>query len=325
MTSGTLNINQQANTFSGNITVDGSASVLSIVGSSLGTYASSNPLGTFTAGSFKTVTLTNGGTFNLASLNYNVNTTGTNIGAGQVFMIGTGGGTFNVASGSLFTLDDGIGAGTLATNAELQGTGDLTKTGQGILSLGNGTTNFSTFTGNFFIKDGTLKTGNATAIFTNVTLGSATTNGTLDINSFGSTITGLYVATGATASLQIVGNSSTTGGGVLNLNVSGTDLFSGVIQNIIGAGTKTTGISMIGTGSLVLTGANTYTGGTNVQSGTVQLAGGDNRLATGSVITLGNGSASAKLILGGDSTGGCKVCSVKGFSLAMHAPLGAAE
>ena len=302
VTSGTLNINQQANTFSGNVTVDGSSSILSIVGNSGGTYTTSNPLGTFTAGSFKTVTLTNGGTFNLASLNYNVNTTGTNIGAGQVFMIGTGGGTFNVASGSLFTLDDGTGAGTASTNAELQGTGDLTKTGQGILSLGNGTTNFSTFTGNFFIKDGTLKTGNATAIFSNVTLGSATTNGTLDIDGFGSTITGLFVAAGATSASQIVGNSSATAA-VLNLNVSGTDLFSGVIQNVIGAGTKTTGISMIGTGSLILTGANTYTGGTNVQSGSIQLAGGDNRLAAGSVVTLGNGSASAKLIIGGDATG----------------------
>jgi len=303
VTSGTLNINQQANTFTGNITVDGSTSVLSIVGNAAGTYTTSNPLGTFTANNFKTVTLTNGGTFSLASQNYNVNTTSTNIGAGQVFMIGTGGGTFNVASGSLFTLDDGTGAGTASTNAELQGTGDLTKTGQGILSLGNGTSNFSNFTGNFFIKEGTLKTGDATAIFSNVTLGSATTNGTLDINSFGSTITGLFVASGATASSQIVGNSSTTAGGVLNLNVSGTDLFSGVIQNIVSTGTKTTGISMIGTGSLVLTGANTYTGGTNVQNGSVQLAGGDNRLATGSVVTLGNGSASAKLSIGGDPTG----------------------
>ena len=218
-------------------------------------------------------------------------------------MIGTGGGTFNVASGSLLTLDDGTGAGTAATNAELQGTGDLTKTGAGTLSLGSGSSNFSTFTGNFFIKEGTLKTGDATAIFSNVTLGSATTNGTLDINSFGSTITGLFVASGATAASQIVGNSSTTAGGVLNLNVSGTDLFSGVIQNVVGAGTKTTGITMSGAGSLILTGANTYTGGTNVQNGSVRLAGGDNRLAAGGVVTLGTGAASGKLIIGGDATG----------------------
>ena len=303
VTSGTLNINQQANTFTGNITVDGSASVLSIVGNASGTYTTSNPLGTLGGGVFKTVTLTNGGTFSVASLNYNDNAVSTtNIGAGQVFQIGTGGGTFNVASGSLLTLDDGSGAGTAAANAELQGTGDLTKTGAGTLSLGNSASNFSAFTGNFFIKEGILKTGNANAIFTNVTLGSATTNGTLDINSFGSTITGLFVASGANASSQIVGNSSTTAG-VLNLNVSGTDLFSGVIQNILGSGTKTTGINMIGTGSLILTGANTYTGPTNVQNGTVQLAGGDNRLAAGSAVTLGSGSVSAKLIIGGDSTG----------------------
>jgi autotransporter-associated beta strand protein len=304
VTSGTLNINQQANTFTGNVTVDGASSVLSIVGNSAGTYTTSNPLGTLGGGIFKTVTLTNGGTFSLASLNYNDNAVSTtNIGAGQVFMIGTGGGTFNVASGSLLTLDDGSGAGTASTNAELQGTGDLTKTGQGTLALGNGVSNFSAFTGNIFIKDGILKTGDATAIFSNITLGSATTNGTLDINSYGSTISGLYVAAGATASSQIVGNSSTTAGGVLNLNVSGTDLFSGVIQNVVGAGTKTTGIAMIGTGSLVLTGANTYTGPTNVQNGSIQLAGGDNRLGAGSAVTLGNGAVSAKLIIGGDATG----------------------
>jgi autotransporter-associated beta strand protein len=54
-----------------------------------------------------------------------------------------------------------------------------------------------------------------------------------------------------------------------------------------------------GTGSLLLTGASTYTSGSAINGGSVMLSGGDNRLPTGTTVALGNGSANGKLILGG--------------------------
>ena len=62
----------------------------------------------------------------------------------------------------------------------------------------------------------------------------------------------------------------TTGGN----NTSTT--FSGVIQD--GAGV--TGLTKVGTGTFTLTGANTYTGGTTISAGTLQIGSG----ATGSIV-----------------------------------------
>ena len=48
---------------------------------------------------------------------------------------------------------------------------------------------------------------------------------------------------------------------------------------------------MAGTGTLTLGGINDYNGTTAVRVGTLQLAGGDNRLPKGTVLTLGDGGS----------------------------------
>jgi autotransporter-associated beta strand protein len=68
-----------------------------------------------------------------------------------------------------------------------------------------------------------------------------------------------------------------------SVNSSGT--FSGVIQNGTGAGTL--GINTAGTGTLTLSGANTYTGATNIVNGSkLNLTG---SLASGSAVTVASG------------------------------------
>ncbi len=51
------------------------------------------------------------------------------------------------------------------------------------------------------------------------------------------------------------------------------------------------GIAVAGTGTLTLGGANDYNGTTEVRVGTLELAGGDNRLPQGTVLTLGDGGS----------------------------------
>jgi autotransporter-associated beta strand protein len=129
--------------------------------------------------------------------------TSTNRAAGAVFNIGSGGGTFDVASGSAFVLDDGTGSGNLFTNAQLQGNGKLTKIGDGTLYLGNGSASNAVFTGQILINEGVLKLGFAFA--DGVALGSTAAGTTIaagagfDINNNAGTAAEPLTISGATS------------------------------------------------------------------------------------------------------------------------------
>ena len=278
LTAGSLSLGSNVNTFSGDVAIDGSTSILSIVGTSAGGFATSGPLGN-QASVYKSIKLTNGGTFRLSSSNYNVNVpNATNVGAGQVFNIGTGGGTIEVASGSTFTIDDGSGAaGTAWTAPQLQGGGALTKTGAGILSLGAGTSDFGTaFTGTITVSAGTLTLGNVnsplgnTANGTTISSGAALNVGTtvqtaaepLTISGTGlaSAPAGALTATGASTwvgPITIGAAGATIGGGAGALTLSSTATINGAAGNTTlssGAGALTVnGTIAIGASPNVLT------------------------------------------------------------------------
>ena len=178
----TVNLNG-ANTFTGDILVNGGT-----LAASMGN-AASGALGGQIGTTFRTLNLTNGGTFvSNATFNDNV-PSATNVGI--VFNFGTGGGTLNVASGTTLTIDDGSGTGTASTAAELQGSGTLTKTGNGKLILGYQTNNFSNFTGAIVISAGTLAIG-------------GNSGGT---NPLGSTTAGTTIASGA--NFDLAGSANT--------------------------------------------------------------------------------------------------------------------
>ncbi|HET6249570.1 MAG TPA: autotransporter-associated beta strand repeat-containing protein [Tepidisphaeraceae bacterium] len=315
------------NTFTGDISVNGGTLVYTG-----GTVTTTSELGlasiSGTTATFKQVLLNNGATFEVSTNSYNDNViTTTNTGAGQVFVIGSGGATFNVDSGLTFTLDDGSGTGTASTNAELQGTGNITKIGTGTLSLGNGSSNFASFTGNIFINAGTLSTGSAS---TNplgsggmVTIASGagfnlsgvtwTAANTVNISGngtgaggviYGSTGTGTYpgaivlnsnVTLGAGAgSIVLSGaiSASTAGFNIVNGGTAGTGTgattLSGVISSTIGSITENSTTS-----ALTLSGANSaWTGGLIITKGTANLV--TNASAAGpTAITLGDTAADA--------------------------------
>ena len=106
----------------------------------------------------------------------------------------------------------------------------------------------------------------------------------LDLNSSNQTLAGLDGATGT------VENTSTSFAATLTLSPSdgGTQTFPGVMAG--GGGLGTVNLVMNGTGTQILSGANTYTGTTAINGGTLRIGGAD-RLPVGTAVTLANAAA----------------------------------
>lgn len=155
---------------------------------------------------------------------------------------------------------------TTVTGAITTTTGTLIKNGTGNLTL-NGT---STFTGLTTINAGTLTLGHATDTFA-ATAPIAIEGGTLAIGANSDTLGAVTLQSG-----NITGSTGV-------LSPTSLDAQSGTISAIIGGSgtlTKTT------SGTVTLTGANTYTGNTTIQTGTLEIGAGGTAgsLASGSAI-----------------------------------------
>ena len=164
-------------------------------------------------------------------------------------------GTITAAAGSTIALSSAI------TDFDATHTGGITKAGAGILVLSGA----NTYSGGTTISAGTLQLSGSG------TLGS--TNGSLTVNS------GILDLNGTT---QGIGNLTGSGGTILN-NATGTNVtltigngngaggdYQGVIANNT-SGTGTVALTKIGSGTITLSGANTYSGGTTLSAGTLQL------------------------------------------------------
>ena len=183
----------------------------------------------------------------------------TGIASAKAVTLNAGGGTFLADPNTVSTL-----SGTIS------GAGTLTKSGAGTLVLAG----VNTYTGGTNVLSGTLQAGSASGFSPN---SGFTVNSILDLNGFSNTIgslsgTGIVLNNGATAATLAVGNDNTT------------STFDGSLQN----GTSALGLIKIGTGTLILTGSNTYSGGTTISAGALQLGnGGTTGSITGDVIDNG--------------------------------------
>ncbi len=208
---------------------------------------------------------------------------------------------------------DQASAGTYA--GVMSGTGALTKQGTGVLVL----TGANTYTGGTTISSGSLQgdttslqgliTNNGTVVFDQPNAGTyaGVMSGTGDLTKQGTgvlVLTGANTYSGGTSVLQGVlqGDASSLQGSITNngtvvFDQASTGTFTGVMSG-------TGGLTKQGTGALVLTGANTYSGGTTIASGTVSIAG-TSPTGTGDIVVntaatlMGTGTISGNVLVSG--------------------------
>ncbi|MEZ5879431.1 MAG: autotransporter-associated beta strand repeat-containing protein [Nitratireductor sp.] len=196
------------------------------------------------------------------------------IAAGGTLDLGTNTGASALSGSGLVTLN----ANTLTLNGDGNGSIEQESTYAGIISgtggliINNGNDN-QILTGDNTFSGGITVAGGA------LTLGSNTAAGTGSITTTGSVIGYLN---GVNSAAPIIINSNTT-----QLQVNGADAAeqSGVISELGGPRP----IEKIGTGTLTLSAANTYTGATTITAGTLRASNGS-ALGNNSAVTVAGGA-----------------------------------
>jgi len=181
------------------------------------------------------------------------------------------GGTVQLGNG---TVSGTIGTGSITNNAALIMNSPIWVATGAINGSGNVTVE----------AGGTLAIGGNSTINT-LTLGNSGNFGILDLTNNSLTVSNLAIAAGATTSY--IGNGGTAAASTINYN-GGTSSFAGVIEDVLGGGTKTVALNVNSSGILTLTAANTYSGGTVINSGQVTLTGSGS--LGGGLVTLNNSS-----------------------------------
>ncbi len=164
---------------------------------------------------------------------------------------GSGSGSLDAAQNQTLTYN-----GIIANNSV--GTGGMTKTGLGTLTLGGG----NTYSGDTWVRSGALQIAAANAIPSgsgkgNLSLDAGTT---LDLNNTNITVNGL-------SGSGLVSNTKTGSVTFCAGANDQTSSFGGVIEN----GNGTTSFNKVGAGVLTLTGSSTYTGGTTITGGKLSI------------------------------------------------------
>lgn len=208
-----------------------------------------------------------------------------------------------------------LGAGTLVTNGDDSttqfagivtggtGTGALIKAGTGVLTL----TGANTYEGITRVNGGTLRIAGASERIDDDSDLELDGSGSFDVNGFTETVASLASSSALT---EVV-----LGSGTLVTNGDGsTTQFDGVISGTAGGGALTKN----GAGTLTITAANTYEGGTTINDGSLRLGGGNERLDNDTDLVL---TGTGTFDLNGFTE---TVASLSGAAAATRVALGAA-
>ena len=230
---------------------------------------------------------------------------GTTINAGTTLQIGNGGATGNLGTGAI--ADNGNlvfnTTGTTTITPVISGSGNLSQAGTGTTVL----TANNTYAGSTTISGGTLQIGNGGTTGSLGTAATVTDNANLTFNLGGTTTLNTVIAgtgnltkagagtvilaanntyagtTTISAGTLQVGNGGTAGSlGAGNVVDSAALVFNlsspATVANLISGGGR---LTQAGTGTVILTANNTYSGGTTINAGTT--------------LQVGNGGASGNL------------------------------
>ena len=265
-----------------------------------------------------TGTLAKSGTGTLILTGSNTYTGDTTITAGTL-QIGSGGTTGTLSASSAITNNAALVFNRSNTvnqssgfAAAITGTGSLTNIGTGTITFNSA----NTYAGLTTVDSGAFKVLHANALGTtaagtvvNGTTTGSTANARLELE-------GDITVTGEPLTITGVGNfygalSSTSGSntwaGNVTIGAAGTRLGSTTgatltVSGVIDSGAVNTGLVIRTqdlTAIVILSGANTYLGDTNLLIGELQLAGADNRLPVASRLMLGNTTSFAEFDLNG--------------------------
>ena len=268
--SSTLTVNQATTTAFGGVLTDGSGGLSLVLSGSGGLCLTGS--NTYSGGT--TVT---GGTLQLGN-NSGLGTGGLTVTAGMVDLAGCNpvvaslgglGGTISNSSTASSTLTVNQATTTAFGGVLTDGSGGLSLvlSGSGGLCL----TGSNTYSGGTTVTGGTLQLGNNSALGT----GGLTVNaGMVDLAGCNPLVTSLGGLGGT------ISNSSTASS-TLTVNQATTTTFGGVLTD----GSGSLSLVLSGSGGLCLTGSNTYSGGTTVTGGTLQLGnGGASGSLTGNIV-----------------------------------------
>ena len=249
-----LYIGNTGNTFTGPLAIDGGEVVFNDNGA---------------LGATTSITL-DGGRLTMASMNTggtaSALTSATISSDKNIFLGSTAGTSISIQGATGVTTYNGV----LADKAG--STGILVKQGAGTLVFGGS----STFTGNTFINNGTMKLSAGSDRLptgTAVNLGQpASANlGNLDLNGQNQTLAGLVSTTGTNAT---TGNNTVTSATAATLTLGGSGTYSYGDGSNANSGVLTGSIGLVktGSGTQTLGDTNTYTGGTTISGGTLVAA-----------------------------------------------------
>lgn len=285
-----------ATTYTGNTIINGSLIA-----------STTNALPNFTNGS-RTGDVYVNGTLGLSNNNSTVQINGL-WGNGRIITPFSNSTTLVVGDNNATSTFDGLITQTTGTVTMRKiGTGTLTLTGTsnthtGATNIQNGT--LSAVTLNSVAAPNTTSSLGRPVTIANGTigLGSTTTTGTLKVVGTGETtdrVINLAGTTGGgaidqsgTGLLKFTGNFTATGNGLKTLTLTGSTAGTGEIAGAIVNSTSATSVTKNGTGTWTLSGANTYTGATTVNAGTLAL-GANNAFSSGSAIGLTAGTVDLK-------------------------------
>ncbi|AHF90136.1 autotransporter [Opitutaceae bacterium TAV5] len=218
-------------------------------------------------------------------LRWDANNTADVTAGGRVLAIGSGGSTFNTNGNDVTLSGDITGTGAFAKS----GAGTLTLSGNNTWAGATTTLNAGTLvlasaaalpsTGTLVLNGGTLTSttartlGNTVTLSANSTLGGAadlTFNGNLTNSGGNRTLT---INNAGLTTFGTINLSENNTGRTLTLAGTGDILVTGAIRNRDGANTTASNLVKSGAGTLTLSGANTWTGSTSVNAGTLLVNG----------------------------------------------------